>query len=440
MQSKCGFVGVVAVALAGASMVLTFAAAASAADYVFSDLALTPGADASGLNFNWTTPDGGSGQCIVEIAKASTGFKNSTVFSGTKAAADTNGDGSAEYYYCAATIAGLNNQVDYVYRLGDNNGLFSDTYYYSTQNRNKYGFVFLSDAQIGATELGTDTTGWANTVSAIHSYFPETAFILSAGDHIERPGNESEWAGFFSPDELSSIPVAPTPGAHDELGNGRGFAQPSSFAYDYHFNLPNETAHLFYKSWQTAAGDYYFTYGDVLFLVLTMDSHDYASHYGFMQEAIEANPGAKWRIAAWHYTIYTAAGRGTMPAGAREALVPMMDALDIDVVLMGHDHTYCRTHQMFGFYPQAVQTNDKGEVVNPTGTVYLSANSASGSKFYALAPDVADPIARPWIAAYGQPNVPSFSYIDVDANSLNISTYLTDTMQAVDTYTIRKVD
>lgn len=65
---------------------------------------------------------------------------------------------------------------------------------------------------------------------------------------------------------------------------------------------------------------------------------------------------------------------------------------------------------------------------------------SSGGKFYALAPDVADPDARFWIATYGQPNDASFSYIEVDANSLSLSTYLTGSMQAIDTYTIRKVE
>lgn len=428
-------------ALAQVAILSSLSADAWAADYAMGNLALTPGADASQLNLNWTMTSVGTGQCKVEIAKESTGLSHSTNFTATSApGADANKDGLPDYYYCAVTVTGLKNQVDYVYRLGDGAGLFSDTYQYSTKNRNRFGFAFLSDAQIGIGGLASDTLGWTNTVSTIASYFPETAFVVSTGDQIEIPGNEAQWSGFFAPEALSSIPIAPTTGSHDELGNGKGFSAPSSYAFDYHFNLPNESAHGLLGSYVTAAGDYFFTYGAALIMMLNMDSPDFGSHESFMQAAIAANPEAKWRIAAWHYTIYTAAARGTMPAGAREALVPLMDENDVDVVLMGHDHTYCRTHQMYNFMPQAVETNCQGDVINPEGTVYVTADSASGSKYYDLASDVADPVTRFWIAAYAQPLAPTFSYVDVDANSLRITTYRTDTMGVVDTYTIRKSD
>lgn len=441
MTAQVSQVRLVASTLLHAAALVSLAPDTWAADYAASNLALTPGSDASQLNLNWTTSTLGTGQCSVELAKACPGFRHSTTFTGpAMPSADRDADGVPDYYYCAVTVTGLKNNNDYVYRLGNGDGQFGDVYTYSTQNRNRYGFVFLSDAQIGATELVGDTALWSQTVEAIASYFPETAFIVSTGDQIESPGNEAQWAGFFAPAALTSIPVAPVAGAHDELGNGRGFAAPSSFAFDYHFNLPNETAHLTYKSLPTAAGDYYFTYGKALFMLLNMDSQDYAAHESFVAATVAAHPEAKWRIAAWHYTIYTAAARATMPSGAREALVPIMDSADVDLVLTGHDHVYCRTHQMLGFAPQAVVTNHRGEVVDPLGTLYLTADSASGSKYYDLAADVADTAARFWIAAYAQPYAPTFSYVDVDAHSLSISTYRVDTMGLIDTYTIRKTD
>jgi hypothetical protein len=91
MKKRSSIVRVVAPAILQIPMVLSIASVAQASDYPLSNIALTPGANASELNFAWTTSDSGTGQCVVGIAKASTGFKNSTIFAGTKAGGpDTN--------------------------------------------------------------------------------------------------------------------------------------------------------------------------------------------------------------------------------------------------------------------------------------------------------------------------------------------------------------
>jgi hypothetical protein len=433
-----------------------------------SDLALTPGADASQLNVAWITDASSADTCAVQIAKASTGLKQASTFTSQKVIQASAASKDGTYYYCHVGVTGLKNQVDYVYKVGDGS-TFTGAYTYSTRNRNKYGFVFLSDAQQGASgNLTNDLAGWSNTVKAIGDNFPQTAFIMSAGDQIEHPGVATEWTNFLTPAGLRSIPVAPTPSSHDELGTGQGGA-PSSYAIDYHFNLPNESAR-----WQITAdangcpppggpppppgtpapppctpnmqqfylatGDYYFTYGDALFMVLNMDSTDYDGHEAFMQVAIAANPDIRWKVAMWHYTIYTAASR---PSNlSRTEMLDIMDDLKIDVVLQGHDHVYCRTWQMLNNEPQInVATSAKGEVLSPAGTLYLTTDSASGSKYYDLGTNVTiDPTgAWFWVADYWQAKAPTFSYITVDANSLSISTYRTDTMATIDTYTIKKV-
>jgi hypothetical protein len=470
-----------------------------AANYTASDIALTPGGNESKLNLAWVTSDSGTEECAVQVAKKSTGFKNSETFTGIKEGADTNNDGTVDYYYCSVSVSDLKNQVNYIYRLGDNNGKWSDTYNYSTENKNKYSFIFLSDAQIGASRKVTDDTAkWLNTINVINNEFPEAAFILSAGDQIENPGNESQWTGFFSPEALKSIPLAPTPAAHDELGNGTGGA-PSSYAFDYHFNLPNETEHFIVEACtdnppppggscsntvtsELAAGDYWFTYGKALFMVLNMDSHNYAAHEAFMQNAINENPDAKWRIAMWHYTIYTASDRNP-DAMMRTELYNIMDDLNIDLVFMGHDHLYCRTKQMYQGNPvDSIQTNQKGWIINPDGTLYIDGGSSSGSKYYATSPNyVKDASTGSWswkegtadflaaipfdsfmsevfvpsrenppgsgnftVAYYAkQMTVPTFSNITIEGNTLSITTYSApdgngDVLPIDDTYTIFK--
>jgi hypothetical protein len=454
--------------------------------YTTNDLALTPGEDESKLNFAWITDAQSSEQCAVQIAKKNIGFKKSDIFKSTKAYEIAFGN-DADYYYCEVDVSNLKNQVDYIYRVGDGTN-WSGQYNYSTRNKNDYGFVYLSDAQIGAsvdsllpppppgqppqnpTEEqkkfadAQDTAGWQTTLATIYDKFPKTAFILSAGDQIEVPGRVAEWNGFFSPAALKSIPIAPTPSSHDELGSGKGAGPVSSYSFNYHFNLPNENGPLNVlvdinncppgqgsctpnlQPSELAAGDYYFTYGKALFMVLNMDAtgnENYDNHAEFMKAAIEANPDVNWRIVMWHYTIYTAAKRGMNPADLRSEMVPILEDLNIDLVLMGHDHVLCRTYQMLDDLPQKNQVvgGRTNWVYNPTGILYMTADSASGSKYYDLDLDASGALnsSKTWVAAYSQLKVPTFSYVDVDQFSLKISTYRTDTMKKIDTYTMIKV-
>lgn len=136
-----------------------------------------------------------------------------------------------------------------------------------------------------------------------------------------------------------------------------------------------------------------------------------------------------------------------------------MDKYDVDVVLQGHDHTYSRTYQLSGdgashtaydkdnystasdFLSQNecydIDSNVVGgTIVNPEGTVYLEANSATGSKYYNLIATQQD-----YIAERSQTWTPSYSVVDVTANTFSITAYDASTGDVLDgssTYTIVK--
>ena len=76
-------------------------------------------------------------------------------------------------------------------------------------------------------------------------------------------------------------------------------------------------------------------------------------------------------------------------------------------------------------------------VTDPVGTLYMTANSASGSKYYELIPSQQD-----YVANRSQNWLPSYSIIDMDADDFSITTYqITDAgdVQVIDnTFTIHK--
>jgi hypothetical protein len=325
----------------------------------------------------------------------------------------------------------------------------------------------------------SDTVGWDETVGAMTEKFPDGAFLLSNGDQVEN-AREYEWTGYFSAEALTSLPVAPAVGSHDRAAN-----------FGYHFNLPNESATYGVND---AGGDYYFRYGNALVIVLNMDTTtslypmdpppppgdpnacrgidseatfeaayqtnleagtlasylaSIDQHEAFMDAAIAANPNVKWKIVMWHYSIYSAGNHASdSPIRAlRRDFVPVLEDYDVDLVLLAHDHVYTRTYQMLGDDPQLQQKiGANGEIVNPTGILYITGATSSGSKYYSLncALDNSTYDTEDYFEYVDKGynfGVPSFSYIDIDNDSLTISTYSSeDTDTLLDSYTMVKDD
>jgi hypothetical protein len=88
---------------------------------------------------------------------------------------------------------------------------------------------------------------------------------------------------------------------------------------------------------------------------------------------------------------------------------------------------------MLGGMPQQVQTANNGNVLDPAGAVYFTLDSASGSKYY----DFTVP-EQAYSAVRWQHYVPTFSHIAIDGDEFSITTYRTDNMSAIDSYSIVK--
>ena len=87
---------------------------------------------------------------------------------------------------------------------------------------------------------------------------------------------------------------------------------------------------------------------------------------------------------------------------------------------------------MKNLQPLKNQMVKDGSVINPEGTLYLTANSSSGSKYYNLK----DP--ELYSAERAQLRAPTFTNIEVTPTSLEFTTYRVDTMEVTDTYKIVK--
>lgn len=382
------------------------------------DVILTVGSDETKRNLTWYADVNEAG--TVQVAKAGNtdGFpKKYQEFNATSTAANDEG-----FYTNQATITGLEANTKYVYRLV-NGETVSETYSFETGSTKDFTFALVGDPQIGASGNSTsDTENWGLTVDYIVNTL-DPDFLLSAGDQVNTASSESQYEGYLN-EKLASLASATTIGNHDS----------GSDAYAEHYNLPNESTTY---GTTTAGGDYYFVYNNTLFIGINSNDQSTAEHKEFIQQAINANPDVTWKTVFFHHSVYSTASHWNNSdiVDRRNELPVIFDELDIDVVLMGHDHVYTRSKIMNVGTP--TDQGSENEVYNPDGILYLTANSASGSKYYNLQDGA---IEAGYAAKYDQSKRRTATEVTVNENSYTLTTYFADDNTLLDTYTIYKTN
>lgn len=452
--------------------------AETASDYT--KVSIEPGADETKLNFCWMTEKDPDNAAVVLFGRS----KSSLIrYKGTVEAADSSLTGGTEYVSNKVTVTGLEPNTTYYYSVVKN-GVESEVRKYTTGSFTDVKMLFVGDPQIGASKGQTrgsetlantdgasntaacnDSYGWNRTLSIAKALNPTINYIISAGDQVNKTGKakEEEFAGYLSADVLSGTAVATTIGNHDSLTSD----------YSAHFNVPNATDNGETK----AGGDYYYSYGDGLFIVLNTNNYNAAEHEDTIKEAIASDPTATWRVVCIHQDIYGAGLDHSETDGMilRTQLTPIFDKYDVDVVLQGHDHSYCRskllysdgkTHDSYQFnldatgddydwdhaydtttgenislYPEEGDTASEdrlqqfrddnscytiedaasNNVIDPKGILYITSNSASGSKYYEL-----NTTQQDYIAKRSQNWLPSYSVIEMTSSTFKIETYEID--------------
>ena len=390
-----------------------------AGETVQKSVILMVGSDETSRNLTWYANVDTAGS--VQWAKQSDMQDGLFPAQYNEAAATSIATNDEEFYSNQATMTNLEENTAYVYRVV-NGDTVSQIYTFETGDFDEgFSFILAGDPQIGAGNTETDTVGWDETLdTAIAQLDPD--FLVSAGDQVNTNNNETQYTGYLN-DALTYLTSATTIGNHDS----------GSAAYNEHFNLPNESTQL---GATTAGTDYWFVYDNTLFMVINSNNRSTAEHKEFLESAIAQNPDVRWKTVVFHHSVYSTASHvddGDI-IERREELPPMFSELDIDVVLMGHDHVYTRTYMMNGTTPDDSQ-GVQSEVTNPEGVLYLTANSASGSKYY----DIKAPEAA-YSAVMDQSYRRTITDIDVTDTSYTMTTYYMDTMEVLDTFTINKID
>jgi len=295
-----------------------------------------------------------------------------------------------------ATITGLSQNTAYSYRVGAE-GSWSPVHAFRTQSfEGEYDFLFFGDPQIGSSgDVPKDQAGWQDTLDVALAANPDTELLVSGGDQVESAGNETEWNAFLAPDQLRQYPWVATIGNHDV----------GSKAYEQHLYTPNtDRSGAFYRNGDptsnSSGGDYWFMYKDVLFIDLNSNSYATSqggggdeAHMDYVTDVIEQHGAdAKYTVLVYHHSIYSAAAHAKdADAKVRRVDFPTtFSNLGVDLVLQGHDHVYTRSY-LIKNGEKANPDEQPGQAdvfAGPGGVMYVTANSASGSKYYDItAPD-----------------------------------------------------
>lgn len=411
------------------------------------DVVLQVGETQDSVMINWVSAPGVTGQS-VRIYEKDTDASAAQEINATSADSEVNlgyaDDESAEQSHTViahhkATVTGLKENTEYIYKVGSEADGWSEEYTFNTGTYgDNWNFLFYGDTQLYHThDLDAETSTWTRTLDQSVGKFPDTSFLLSAGDQANYSAY-IEHSKFISPEQMRKHRVAVNNGNHDNLH------KPS---YDAMYNHPSQ-------------GDenYWFTYNNAL--IVSLDSNDwddFDDDAAFVRETIEEHgKDAEWVIVTFHHSLFSQAyhQEDRQIMYWRERMTPVFSEMDVDLVLSGHDHIYTRSYLMDENKPVNFgnPVPNGGTVEKKKGQVqYVTANSSSGSKYYDFfnfkngktelrwnfEESIQDKTARTYTAFWDQNGNPDWTSIEVTPESLKVSTHDIDEGE-LDSFTLTR--
>jgi len=300
---------------------------------------------------------------------------SATTVQGVVTAADANEPG-----HYAVTFTGLDAGTRYLCRVGDGKS-WSEWNAFRTADATSapFRFLYVGDAQNSIKSL------WSRTIRAAYAAAPDARFIASAGDlvaegHDVRLWNEWRDAQGFVTATIPSLPVVGNHDLHRTPGSPEAKSVLSvSPIWHQLFALPDNGP----DAPEMKGQSYFMDYQGVRFVVVDVnvfanEAFDLAAkqriwnaQLAWLTKTLSNNPN-HWTIVLQHQPLYAMA-KGRDYQEMRAALGPLYEKCGVDLVLLGHDHLYSRSHKVM-----------QGRVVDPSAPGIIYAISVSGPKMYEI--------------------------------------------------------
>lgn len=309
-----------------------------------------------------------------------------------------------------ALVTGLKANTAYKYRVGYE-GNWSAWYDYSTVDRDTStptSFLFITDSHTNQAH-GMQT--YQELMASALKQHPSTQFIMHGGDMVDAGGAFEEWQKFWEASSIyaTKLPSALTLGNHDVKSEGK-----EVFTKGANFPLNGPESQRQYA--------YSYNVDDTHFIVLNSEGTEeqMIEQASWLEQDLNDND-KKWTIIMFHRPAYhTESGRQSLVEYTQKYFAPIIEAKQVDLVLVGHDHVYGRTYPM---------QNGKPNLSSTKGTIYMD-GGASGWKFY-------DGTKYDYLSYIFDEDVPVYSYITVTEDKIQVEAR-TIAGQAVDTFSVVK--
>lgn len=326
---------------------------------------------------------------------------------------------------CRVTITDLKENITYYYQWNTGKE-WSEICKYETKSFTNHKVLVIGDIQISEdTRTDSDTQSavgynWNNVLAEALGKNPDISYLVSPGDNTSTGSTDAEWQTFLMPEALRSLPLALAIGNHDKKG----------LTYNYYTNMPNE---YYGKHFFGIDRDFWFRYGDVLYLVYASTSGNAPDHMAMTKEAISQNEDAKWRIGIVHHGIYGAGdaiGDTETEILLTAIFAPIFESYDLDFVITGHTHSQGRSH--FMKLGKVVQEAEGGKTyTDPEGIIYLNSNSV-------CEPVVMDYEADHLAYSFMENDVTTYTTLEFEGNKMIVETRRGDNSELLDSITIER--
>ena len=316
--------------------------------------------------------------------------------------------------YHAAVLKDLEPDTVYAYRVGDGTH-WSEWLQFHTAAKTDapFRFIYLGDMQNNVLSEASRTLRMAFRKAG------DAAFVIHAGDLINRHDSDAEWGEWFASGGFlyAQTPQMPTPGNH-EYGKDEAARAGSSINGQWRrqFPLPENGSTDVPASRET---NWYTDYQGLR--LISIDSmqvdRDPIARKAIIQwlDGLLANNPSRWTVLFLHFPLFSSEPGRDNPK-VRAALKPLVDKYKVDLVLQGHDHGYARG-----------AIGPDGPAADDAGATY--AVSVAGPKMY-------DVGSLPW-AKKSASRTQAYQVIDVSPATLTYNAF-TATGEPLDRVVLHK--
>ena len=234
-------------------------------------------------------------------------------------------------HYHSLTFRDLQPGCPYVYRVGDGVN-WTEWFQFETapEKVEPFSFVYFGDAQNDVRSM------WSRVIRQANRDAPKAAFMLHAGDLVDRADSDAHWGEWFGAGSWlnAMIPVVAIPGNHEhvKVNEVRKHLTPH---WQKVFSFPKNGPRGLEETCYTL------TYQNLRIIGMnTMTMH---AEQALWLEGVLATNESPWVVCTFHHPIYSTAKKKDDNVELRALWKPIFDKYQVDLVLQGHDHTYGRT-------------------------------------------------------------------------------------------------